>query len=337
VINSITAKAPIIIPNAETQITCDASDPDGDPLTCTWTATGGTITKNYNTYIFWKAPDFDGAFEINVTVDDGQGHTLSQNYTMNVMTTQPPVIDSVIAKPAILEREQTSTVTCDAHDPDGDQMSYTWSASGGTISGTGKTATWKAPSTFGKFTITVSVNDGKGGITEGTCQISVPAPVKTVTLDPIPDESGSVYSNGTLITQFRIGDDNKNKGVRPFFSFDITKFAGAEIQEATLTFSGTAITANPWLISPFLYVDLVDYGAQPLSAAAFNVTTLTVIESYNQETPEEIPVKTHLEQALENNKTRFQVRLRMGNDQNQNTLADYIEFSKVELTVTYVK
>jgi hypothetical protein len=161
--------------------------------------------------------------------------------------------------------------------------------------------------------------------------------VKTVTLDPVPDESGSVYNDGRLIPEFRLGDDNKNKGVRPFFSFDITEFAGAEIQGAKLTFSGTTITANPWLISPFIYVDLVDYGAQSLSAAAFNVTTVSVIESYNQETPEEIPVKTHLEQVLENHKTRFQVRLRMGTDENQNTLADYIEFSKVELTVTYVK
>jgi hypothetical protein len=337
VINSITAKAPIIIPNAETQITCDASDPDGDPLIYTWTASGGTITKTYQTYIFWKAPDFDGDFEINVTVEDGQGGTAEGSYTMNVMTTQPPVIDSVIAEPATLERGATSTVTCNAHDPDGDQMSYSWSASGGTISGTGKTATWKAPTTFGEFIITVSINDGKGGITEGTCQISVPAPVVTVTLDPIPDESGSVYNDGRLIPEFRLGDDNKNKGVRPFFSFDITEFAGAEIQEAKLTFSGTTITANPWLISPFIYVDLVDYGAHPLSAAAFNTTTVSVIESYNQETPEEILVKTHLGQVLENHKTRFQVRLRMGTDENQNTLADYIEFSNVELTVTYVK
>jgi len=161
--------------------------------------------------------------------------------------------------------------------------------------------------------------------------------VKTVTLVPIAIESGTVFGNGTLSPQFRIGDNPQNVGGRPFFSYDITEFAGGEIKDAKLTFTVSQVAGNPWLISPFLYVDSVDYGTQQLSAAAFNVPTLTVIESYNSHPPAEIIVKTYLEQALANSKPRFQVRLRLGSDMVPNGFADFIEFSKVELTVTYVK
>jgi len=53
--------------------------------------------------------------------------------------------------------------TCIAIDPDGDEMTYTWTADNGTISGDGATVTWISPATMGKYTVTVEVSDGKGG------------------------------------------------------------------------------------------------------------------------------------------------------------------------------
>ena len=58
---------------------------------------------------------------------------------------QPPVISSLTT-----EEEQASPsggyqVRCIASDPDGDELSYAWSASGGKISGEGVVAAWIAP------------------------------------------------------------------------------------------------------------------------------------------------------------------------------------------------
>jgi len=53
--------------------------------------------------------------------------------------------------------------TCIAIDPDGDEMTYTWTADNGTISGDGATATWISPATMGKYKVSVEVSDGKGG------------------------------------------------------------------------------------------------------------------------------------------------------------------------------
>jgi hypothetical protein len=54
-------------------------------------------------------------------------------------------------------------LTCTASDPDNDDLSYEWSASGGSISGTGAVVDWTAPEEIGMFDITVVVDDGNDG------------------------------------------------------------------------------------------------------------------------------------------------------------------------------
>lgn len=338
VISSLTAESPTITPNAETKITCNASDADGDELTYTWSATAGTITA-YNTFIFWEAPDFVGEFTVSVTVDDGRGGTAARDCTITVVTNQRPVVSSLTAEPATLQPEETSTITCSASDPDGDELTYTWTASGGTISGTGKIVTWQAPSVVGEFVISVSINDGKeGGITESSCRIVVAIPETTTILTPLASESGSVYYTGDIISAFRIGDNDKNDGVRPYFSFDITGLAGAEIKEAKLTFTVKEIAGDPWFTPPFLYVEYVSYYApRALQGADFHLTSYEV-EKLSLEIPGEVDVHLRLAQAVRSpGKPRLQMRLRLATNNNLNSQEDYIEFSQVELIVTSVK
>lgn len=57
----------------------------------------------------------------------------------------------------------TIQVACNASDPDGDELSYIWSASGGEISGGGAIATWTAAASEGSYSVTVKVIDGLGG------------------------------------------------------------------------------------------------------------------------------------------------------------------------------
>lgn len=94
----------------------------------------------------------------------------------------PPVITSVTSTPSTVKVGETSTVTCNASDPDGDPLTYSWSITGGSISGSGSTVTWTAPSTAGIYTVTCSVSDGKGNpvskgvnitVTESTTPLSI--------------------------------------------------------------------------------------------------------------------------------------------------------------------
>ena len=72
-----------------------------------------------------------------------------------------PVINSFTASATEVVTNAEVTLTVLATDPDGDDLAYTYSSTGGTITGTGNTVTWVAPDVAGDCTITVDVSDGE--------------------------------------------------------------------------------------------------------------------------------------------------------------------------------
>jgi hypothetical protein len=83
-------------------------------------------------------------------------------YTPPAPTNHTPVISSIIANPENIGLGDSSVITCNATDQDGDSLNYTWTKTGGTITGSGKTITWTAPATADTYTVTCTVDDGKG-------------------------------------------------------------------------------------------------------------------------------------------------------------------------------
>ena len=63
--------------------------------------------------------------------------------------------------------------TCLASDPDSDNLTYTWTADNGTIKGNGASAIWTSPPWTGKYHITVTVIDGKGGEAKAVQEVRV--------------------------------------------------------------------------------------------------------------------------------------------------------------------
>lgn len=78
-------------------------------------------------------------------------------------TNRLPTIASLTADEEWMAPAGNIHLTCTASDPDGDELSYQWVATGGDISGTGAAATWTAPEQVGMYDITVVVDDGHGG------------------------------------------------------------------------------------------------------------------------------------------------------------------------------
>ena len=75
---------PDVIDVGETsQITCIASDADGDTLTYNWTAPYGTINGNDST-VLWTAPLAVGYYQIYCTVEDGQGGQITDSVGISV-------------------------------------------------------------------------------------------------------------------------------------------------------------------------------------------------------------------------------------------------------------
>lgn len=164
---------------ASYQIECTASDADGDELSYIWSADGGHIFGMGATAT-WVAPDEPGAYTITVEVSDGRGGIATKQLTLNVLIlNQPPVIETLTAEWGRLKKASNTPINCVASDPDGDELTYTWSAvddagnPAGNIAGEGSNITWVAPNTYGTYTITVTVSDGRGGEASNSIEIIV--------------------------------------------------------------------------------------------------------------------------------------------------------------------
>jgi hypothetical protein len=158
-----------INPGVSYQIECTASDPNEDELIYTWSADGGYISGVGST-VSWTAPDEASAYTITVEVSDTRKGIATEQLTLNVLTpNQPPVIENLAPEWGRLKKASNTPVTCVASDPNGDDLTYEWSAvddagnPAGNITREGSTITWIAPNDYGTYTITVTVTDGRGG------------------------------------------------------------------------------------------------------------------------------------------------------------------------------
>jgi hypothetical protein len=172
-IASLVADAIWTLPSGNLQVTCTASDPDGDELNYEWSTDGGGISGT-GAVVNWAAPQEVGIYHVTVVVKDGHGREDSRSVPLSVATGTPPIIEDLIvtADHKYLRengagydykvgKEQEYSIKCTVSDASG-AVSYNWSCEDGEvsdISGDGSTITWTAPNTSSKVTVTVIVSD----------------------------------------------------------------------------------------------------------------------------------------------------------------------------------
>jgi len=88
-------------------------------------------------------------------------------------TNEAPVITSLTTDLQVQPLGKTRVV-CEATDADGDNLTYRWACTNGTIEGASATVTWAAPQTPGSHMITVVVSDGRGGVSKKDIIVTVP-------------------------------------------------------------------------------------------------------------------------------------------------------------------
>ncbi len=171
-ITSLEADAEWIAPSGSVQLTCTASDPDGDGLSYQWSASGGSILGT-GAVVDWTAPEQVGIYDITVVVDDGHDGNDTAFLTLIASNGPPPVIENLVVtaeEPKYLKTTSTGYkvgktkeyyVECIASATNGG-LTYEWSCNGGEIVGPGSVINWTAPDVSGYVTVTAKVFDEAG-------------------------------------------------------------------------------------------------------------------------------------------------------------------------------
>jgi hypothetical protein len=336
VISSLLAQNQQLYPSGTTEIQCIAQDADGDKLDFKWAATGGNFS-GAGAIVIWQAPPNYGTYTVTVTVDDGKGGSMQASLPITVGANQSPAISELVANPSGILYGGSTTLTCMATDPDGDVVRYSWSSSEGSITGVGNKVTWIAPSKGGNYNVTVVVSDGKGGETRGDVMVIVSAAVRTVTITPVAEETGTVDSGGDKDnSRTMAGDDDKNIGYHAFWSFNVWNLAGKNIQNATLRLTTRSIAGDPFPSSTGLAglrFWKVSYGDK---LPNFNFTGSNLINvTLQTRQPTALDVTQEIANAAAAASTRFQVEALFMKVTNGNNVAEFIEWSEAVLEVTY--
>ena len=188
----------------------NATDADNDPLTYAYTATGGTV-EGTGPDGRWNSSGLAiGSYTVNAKVDDGRGGTATCSADVQVTKrpNRPPVISCAPERNPILAGERVA-INSTASDPDGDPITYSYSASGGQISGTGASAQFDSTGlSAGSYTVTCTADDGQGGSTSATTNVDVQKPAPP----PQATKVGDCGYNKVGASRFdnackRVGDD----------------------------------------------------------------------------------------------------------------------------------
>ncbi len=191
VCSGVTAANADVYINDSVALMANASDPDGDVLTYTWTSTGGRIVGSGANVTFDATGAAEGSYTVTAQVSDGFGHTVDCSTTVNVKK-RPNVCPSVslsASSTSVMEGDSV-TFTASASDPDNgpSPLTYEWNSSEGSLRRNSDSEVSLDTAGLGDKSITVSVTTGDGDpncvrtervtVTVNKKQI---APIQTVT------------------------------------------------------------------------------------------------------------------------------------------------------------
>jgi hypothetical protein len=251
-IKSLSAESAEIIKGNSVNIYCTASDADNDALTYSWQAENGAISGSGNKIIY-TAPGTEGEYDIVCIVSDGKGGTAGDTISIKVVTliNNPPVINKIKAYPRKIGPGDTTWVSINAFDPDGDTLFYSVKAAYGNLSFKDSIASWTAPDIPGNYYVVFTVSDGKASVSD-----SISIPVRDFSLNQdgnlllyLPfnrnanDESGN--NNVTTVSQAALTSDRFNNPQSAYYFDGNNDYI--KVSNSSLLNVQDAISLNFWL------------------------------------------------------------------------------------------
>jgi outer membrane protein OmpA-like peptidoglycan-associated protein len=168
------------------------------------TALGAGIDLNFNKHVAWRVIQAEYLLtKFNDGFDNSQNNfRASTGLVLHFGVTPPPPPNHAPTVTVTADPPQVFTGSNDsialkarAADVDNDNLTYKWSATGGTIDGNGPDVRWNSNGAAeGSYTATVTVDDGRGGTASANAEMKVVAKPNT------PPVISSCTANPAIIT-----------------------------------------------------------------------------------------------------------------------------------------
>lgn len=150
-----------------------ATDPDGDPITYTFTPPLDSAGK-------WQTKIGDaGEYKVTITASDGK-NSVSQMVVIEVKPKNMPPVLQLASKDITVKEGETVSINVQASDPDGDKVSVSFD---GWMNGPAKTTGF---ADAGTHAVTVMASDGKSTVKD-TVRVVVENVDRPPTISPIAD------------------------------------------------------------------------------------------------------------------------------------------------------
>ena len=264
-IKSIAADSTALKAGRRYKIYCTTIDRNADQLHYSWKI-GNTEIDSDSSVIELTMPENDTTLIITCQVSDGVNDPVTDSIQIQVYTAQNqvPVISSLTATARRIAPADTTILQCVASDPDGDSLTFNWSAKYGELEVADTLATWKATDSTGYFYIQCTVTDKFGGAATDSILIAVGdtsshligAPVAYFPFSGNAEDLSGLNNHGTVngadLTINRFGGSNSA------YYFNGTSDNIRVPNSANLNFT-EAITVSFWMNPGALYTDRESY------------------------------------------------------------------------------
>jgi len=153
-----------------------ASDPDNDTITFSDNSTLFNINSTTGLISFTPSYDSAGDYLINITITDGEDFAWQTFKLIIINVNRPPTatISSPLDNAEFTTKDNILFDATSSFDPDNDNLTYSWESS---IDGSiGNTASFSKKLSKGTHIITITVDDGNGGMDTKQITITVNKP-----------------------------------------------------------------------------------------------------------------------------------------------------------------
>lgn len=171
------AKSVRVEPGSTVVLTCFAKDSDRDKLTYKWTnADEQTTPDDPRNRAQFTASGDAGSREVVITVLDDRDGVTTEVITVSWSRNRPPAITGFTATPSVVPRGESSALTAQASDPDGDPLTYQYLADVGRVEQppAGSVAgRYFPPAAGNQAKVRAVVTDGKASVVSDEVTITI--------------------------------------------------------------------------------------------------------------------------------------------------------------------